>query len=441
VSEEAAEIRIAGPAGVRGEVAVPGDKSISHRAIILGALAQGETIVSNLSPGEDSARTLEAFRAMGVRIAARGSGIAVAGAGLRGLAEPAGPIDCGNSGTSMRLLAGVAAGQPFTTTLTGDSYLLRRPMRRIVDPLMAMGARIGGERGEGEEIRAPLVIAGPPGGAPLHPAEYHMPVASAQVKSAVLLAGLYARGRTVVIEPAPTRDHTERMLAAFGAEVAREGSRIAVTGGPRLRATRVDVPGDFSAAMFFLVAALITPGSEVRVRGVGVNPTRTGALDILRAMGADLAVADAGERGGEPVADLVARSSRLRAAQVRGDLVVRAIDEFPILAVAAAFAEGTTRIREAAELRTKETDRIEAMVAELARLGAHAVAVPDGMDIEGGAALTGARCGSHGDHRVAMALAVAALGARGETVIEGAGMVATSFPGFRETLGKVIVPR
>jgi 3-phosphoshikimate 1-carboxyvinyltransferase len=314
-------------------------------------------------------------------------------------------------------------------------------MRRIVDPLMAMGARIGGEHGEGEEIRAPLVIAGPPGGAPLHPAEYEMPMASAQVKSAVLLAGLYARGRTVVIEPAPTRDHTERMLAAFGADVAREGRRIAITGGPRLRGTRVDVPGDLSAAIFFLVAALITPDSEVRVRGVGVNPTRTGALDILRAMGADLAVADAGERGGEPVADLVARSSRLRATQVRGDVVARAIDEFPILAVAAAFAEGTTRIRDAAELRTKETDRIEAMVTELARLGARARAVPDGMDIEGGAPLTGARCDSHGDHRVAMALAVAALGARGETVIGGAGMVATSFPGFRDALGKVIVPR
>ena len=436
-----AEIRIEGPAALRGEITVPGDKSISHRAIILGALAEGETIVSNLSPGEDNARTIAALRAMGVRIAPRGSTIAVAGAGLRGLSEPAGPIDCGNSGTSMRLLAGVAAGQPFTTTLTGDRYLLRRPMRRIVDPLAAMGARIGGERGEGEEIRAPLVIAGPPGGGPLHPIDYELPVASAQVKSAILLAGLYARGRTSVTEFAPTRDHTERMLRAFGAEVTREGNRIAVTGEPRLRGTRVDVPGDLSAAVFFLVAALITPGSEVRVRGVGVNPTRTGALDILRAMGGDLEIEAAGERGGEPVADIVARSSRLRATDVRGELVARAIDEFPILAVAAAGAEGTTRVREAAELRTKEADRIEAMVTELRKLGVRARAVPDGMDIEGSAALTGARCSSHGDHRVAMALAVAALRARGETVIEGAEMVATSFPGFRETLDKLIVPR
>ncbi len=436
-----AEIRVKGPASVRGEIAVPGDKSISHRAIILGALAEGETIVSNLSSGEDKERTLDAFRAMGVRMLSGVTGVSIVGVGLHGLSEPAGPIDCGNSGTSMRLLAGVAAGQPFTTTLTGDRYLLRRPMRRIVDPLMAMGARIGGERGAGEEIRAPLVIAGPPGGAPLRPIEYEMPLASAQVKSAVLLAGLYARGRTTVIEPGPTRDHTERMLRTFGAEVTRAGNRITVTGGPRLRGTRVDVPGDFSAAAFFLVAALITPDSEVRVRGVGVNPTRTGALDILRAMGADLALVDAGERGGEPVADLVARSSRLRATEVRGELVVRAIDEFPVLAVAAACAEGTTRIREASELRTKETDRIEAMVAELAKLGVRARALPDGMDIEGGAALTGARCSSHGDHRVAMALAVAALRARGETLIEGADMVATSFPGFRETLDKVIVPR
>lgn len=439
MSGAAAEIRIAGPASLRGEIAVPGDKSISHRAVILGALAEGETLVSNLSPGEDNARTIEAFRAMGVRITPRGPEIAIAGAGVHGLAEPAGPIDCGNSGTSMRLLAGVAAGQPFTTTLTGDRYLLRRPMRRIVDPLMAMGARIGGDRGEGEEIRAPLVITGPPGGAPLHPIEIELTVASAQVKSAVLLAGLYARGRTAVIEPGPARDHTERMLRAFGAEVSREGDRIAVTGGPRLRGMRIDIPGDLSAAAFFLVAALITPGSELRVRGVGVNPTRTGALDILRAMGADLAVVNAGERGGEPVADLVARSSRLRATEVRGSLVVRAIDEFPILAVAAACAEGTTRIRDAAELRTKETDRIEAMVTELGKLGVRARAVPDGMDIEGGATLTGARCSSHGDHRVAMALAVAGLRARGETVIEGADMVATSFPGFREALDKVIV--
>ena len=441
MKEGADRLHVLGPATVRGEVEVPGDKSISHRAILLGALAEGETVITNLSPGEDNARTTEALRAMGVGIARRGAEVVVQGVGLRGLKPPPGPMDCGNSGTAMRLLAGVLAGQPFSATLTGDAYLRRRPMKRIVDPLTRMGARIDGERGDDGEIRAPLLISGRPGGEALDAIDATSPVASAQVKSAVLLAGLYATGRTSVTEPGPSRDHTERMLRAFGAEVRVEGRRVTVTGGPRLQARPIEVPGDLSAAAFFLVAALVTEESEIRVPRVGINPTRTGILDILRAMGADIQVIDQGEVGGEPIADLVARTSRLTAVDVGGDLVVRAIDEFPILALAAARARGTTRIRDAAELRTKETDRIAAMVEELGKLGVRARALPEGMDIEGGAPLEGAQCHSHGDHRVAMSLAVAGLAAKGETVIEGAGMIATSFPGFVGKLEQVMVPR
>jgi 3-phosphoshikimate 1-carboxyvinyltransferase len=305
-----------------------------------------------------------------------------------------------------------------------------------------MGARISGREapasGGAPEILPPLTIEGPGGGKGLRAIDYVSPVASAQVKSAVLLAGLFASGTTAVEEPDLSRDHTERMLAAFGAEIRREGRRVAVAGGSCLRGMPVEVPGDPSAAAFFLVAALVTSESEVRVRHVGVNPTRTGLLDILRAMGARIEILDAGEAGGEPVADLVARTSDLTAASIsESGLIVRAIDEFPILSVAAACAAGTTRIRNAGELRTKESDRLASMAAELAKFGVRTKVWPDGVDIEGGATLKGAHCSSHGDHRVAMSLAVAGLVAEGETVIEDASTVATSFPGFTEALASI----
>ncbi|MDP3939490.1 MAG: 3-phosphoshikimate 1-carboxyvinyltransferase [Deltaproteobacteria bacterium] len=440
-------LRVKGGAAIRGEVSVPGDKSISHRAIILGALAEGETRVTNLSPGEDNRRTVDAFRAMGVAIieeeSAQGSRVVrVTGAGLRGLRAPAAPIDCGNSGTAMRLLAGVLAGQPFESTLIGDASLSRRPMRRVAEPLRRMGAHVEGDGGEAGEVLPPLRIRGPAGGEALRAIDHVSPVASAQVKSAVLLAGLYAGGVTTVSEPAPSRDHTERMLAAFGAELRVEGPRVSLRGGPRLHGRTVEVPGDLSSAAFWLVAALVTPGGEVRVNRVGVNPTRTGVLDILRRMGAQIEVVAAGEAGGEPVADLIARGSDLSAVEITDpELVVRAIDEFPILCVAAARAKGVTRIRNAAELRAKESDRIAVMAAELGKLGVRVHALPDGVDIEGGGPLAGARCRSHGDHRVAMSLAVAALAAEGETVIEDSAMVATSYPGFAATLERLIAPR
>ena len=438
------QLRIRGGASVRGEVVVPGDKSISHRAIILGALAEGETRISNLAPGEDNRRTVDAFRAMGVTMDEKGDQITVRGVGLRGLRRPPGPIDCGNSGTAMRLLAGVLAGQSFETTLSGDASLSRRPMRRIVLPLREMGARIGGAtppQGGAGEITPPLQVAGSGAAGRLRAIRYRSPVASAQVKSAVLLAGLYADGVTWFEEPAASRDHTERMLTAFGAQCEREGLGVSVTGGPPLKGRPVKVPGDLSSAAFFLVAALVTPGSEVRIRGVGVNPTRTGVLDILLDMGAKIEISAAGEAGGEPVADIVARHGALRGVDVTDkSLVVRAIDEFPILCVAAAFARGVTRVRNAAELRAKESDRIATMAEELGKLGVRIRAVPDGVDIEGGHGLRGAGCRSHGDHRVAMSLAVAGLAAEGETVIEDAAMVATSYPGFAKTIENVTRP-
>lgn len=439
------QLRVRGGVSVRGEVVVPGDKSISHRAIILGALAEGETEISNLAPGEDNRRTVDAFRAMGVAIDEKGDQMIVRGAGLRGLRRPPGPIDCGNSGTAMRLLAGVLAGQSFEATLSGDASLSRRPMRRIVLPLREMGARIGGatpsQGGGAGEITPPLQVAGPEAGGRLRAIRYRSPVASAQVKSAVLLAGLFADGVTWFEEPEASRDHTERMLTAFGAQCEREGLGVSVRGGPSLKGRPVTIPGDLSSAAFFLVAALVTPGSEVRIRGVGVNPTRTGVLDILLAMGAKIEISAAGEAGGEPVADIVARHSVLTGVDVTDkSLVVRAIDEFPVLCVAAAFAKGVTRVRNAAELRAKESDRIATMAGELGKLGVRIRALPDGVDIEGGHGLRGARCRSHGDHRVAMSLAIAGLAAEGETVIEDAAMVATSYPGFAETIENVTRP-
>lgn len=406
-----------------GTIRVPGDKSVSHRSIILGSIASGKTSVSGFLEGEDALATMNIFRALGVRIDGPAAGeVTVHGVGPRGLRAPSGALDCGNSGTSMRLLAGLLAPQPFDSELTGDASLRKRPMRRVADPLAAMGARI--ETAEGG--RPPLRIRGNPA---LRGIDYAMPVASAQVKSALLLAGLYASGTTRVTEPAPTRDHTERMLAAFGYTVRRDGATVAVSGGGALHATEITVPADISSAAFFMVGATIAPQSDVTLRDVGVNPTRIGVIEILRLMGADLAVLDPRELGGEPVADIRVRSAELRGVEIPRELVPLAIDEFPALFVAAANARGRTVLRGADELRVKESDRIQVMADGLAAIGAQAEPTPDGMVIDGGA-YAGGVVDSRGDHRVAMAFAMAALRARATIVIRDCANVATSFPGF-----------
>ena len=417
---------VVAPGGrLSGCLRVPGDKSISHRSIMLGAIAEGITEVSGFLEGEDSLATLRAFRAMGVEIEGPEAGrVTIHGVGLHGLRPPDGPLDLGNSGTSMRLLAGLLAGQGFEVTLTGDASLSSRPMRRVTEPLARMGARIDTT----EAGTAPLVI---------HPVEklqgihYEMPVASAQVKSAVLLAGLYAEGETCVTEPAPTRDHTERMLTGMGHAVRRSGNRICLDGGGRLQATPIEVPADISSAAFFLVGASIAPGSEVVLEHVGINPTRDGVITILRRMGADITLENPREVGGEPVADLRVRSAPLHGIEIPEALVPLAIDEFPALFVAAACAEGETVLRGAEELRVKESDRIQVMADGLRVLGIDAEPTPDGIRIQGGR-LGGGEVLSHGDHRIAMAFAMAGLRAHGTIRILDCANVNTSFPGFVE---------
>ncbi|HZP56479.1 MAG TPA: 3-phosphoshikimate 1-carboxyvinyltransferase [Dehalococcoidia bacterium] len=415
---------------LRGTIAVPGDKSISHRAAILNALAGGEAVVHNFLPGDDCRSTLRVLQALGVDCALDEHDDApmlrVRGGGLHGLREPGDVLDCGNSGTTMRLLAGVLAGQPFHAVLTGDASLRTRPMARVTRPLAEMGARIDGR--EGGRL-APLAVRG--GG--LRGIHYRPPEPSAQVKSAVLLAGLYAEGETVVEEAAPTRDHTERMLAAMGARIAGEGGAVRLTPGVALAPLSMRVPNDISAAAFWMVAAAAHPDAEVRLTGVGLNPTRTGIIDALHEMGADLAIEEERIVGGEPVGDVVVRSSRLRGIEVAGDLVPRLIDEVPALAVAAACADGETIVRDAKELRVKESDRIATVAAELRRLGARVEERDDGMRIEGGT-LAGGAVASHGDHRLAMALAAAGLVARGPTRLSDAGAVTISYPDFWEHL-------
>ncbi len=416
---------------LRGEVSVPGDKSISHRSIMLGSLAEGTTQVSGFLMGEDNLSTWKAFAAMGVAIRQTGpDALEIDGVGLDGLAEPGDVIDCGNSGTTMRLMSGLMAGQNFFSVLTGDKYLRRRPMKRVVTPLAAMGARIWGRDG-GE--RAPLAIQG---GA-LNPITYASPVASAQVKSAVLLAGLSVDGETRVTEPHLSRDHSERMLTYFGADVRPFEGGVSLIGRPRLIAQNVVVPGDISSAAFFMVAGLITPGAELTIRNVGINPTRSGIIDILIAMGGQLELLNIREQSGEPVADVLVRHSRLKGIEISGDMVPRAIDEFPVISVAAALAEGTTTIRDAEELRVKETDRIAAMVSELGKLGAQVEARPDGMVITGVEQLNGGKVTSHGDHRIAMSMAVAALSAREDVTIDDAACTETSFPDFWALLNEI----
>ncbi|MGH7353906.1 MAG: 3-phosphoshikimate 1-carboxyvinyltransferase [Candidatus Rokuibacteriota bacterium] len=410
-----------------GHATVPGDKSISHRAALLGAIAEGATEINGYLEGEDCLRTIAAVEAMGADVTRKGPGhYRIVGAGLRGLTEPGDILDCGNSGTAARLLIGLLAGQPFCTFLTGDESMRRRPMGRVAEPLRRMGATIVG-RADG--TRLPLAVRG---AALLRAIEYAMPVASAQVKSAVLLAGLYADGPVTVIEPAPSRDHSEIMLAAFGARLISAERSVTLQPG-LLTGTTVRVPGDISSAAFMLVAAAIVGDARVTLDGVGVNPSRTGVLDVLEAMGVRVERSEE-PTAGEPIAALTVGTSALRGARVGGSLIPRLIDEVPALAVAAAVAAGPTEIADATELRVKESDRIAAIARQLGALGARIEERPDGMLVHGGARLRGARVQSGGDHRMAMALAVAGLVAEGETVVEDVACVATSFPDFAATL-------
>lgn len=406
-----------------GRLRVPGDKSISHRSIMLGSLAQGVTEVSGFLEGEDSLATLSAFRAMGVQIEGPDAGkVKIQGVGLHGLHAPADNLYLGNSGTSMRLMSGLLSGQSFNTTLTGDVSLSARPMNRVVEPLMSMGAAIEATTGG----TAPLQVQG---GRQLSGIDYVMPVASAQVKSSLLLAGLYASGTTCVSEPAPTRDHTERMLSGMGYSLQRQADRVCLQGGGTLRGIAIDIPADISSAAFFLVGASIAPGSELVLEHVGMNPTRTGIINILQRMGADITLLNERDVGSEPVADLLVRSAQLRGIDIPPELVPLAIDEFPVVFVAAACAQGRTVLTGAAELRVKESDRIQVMADGLQALGVDAQPTAEGMVIEGGK-IGGGCVDSHGDHRIAMAFSMAALRANADIEITDCANVNTSFPGF-----------
>ncbi len=409
------------PRKFAGEITPPGDKSISHRAVILGSLGRGKTVAGGFLASRDTLATANAFRSMGVGVEVDSGVVKIEGRGLFGLRAPRADIDAENSGTTARLLSGVLSAQSFSSTVTGDDSLRRRPMSRVTGPLRSMGAKI-----RTEQELLPLHITG----SKLRGIDYASPVASAQVKSAILLAGLYAAGRTSVTEPERTRDHTERMLRHFGVPLDVSGTRVTVSAAAEFAGAELEIPSDISSAAFFIVAALINPGSEIMVKNIGLNPLRTGVLDILGEMGADISVENRRECCGEPVGDLIARHSALRAVRIEGESVSRAIDELPVVSVAACFAEGETVISGAEELRVKETDRISAMTGELLKLGAKIRETPDGMVINGTGELFGARCSSRADHRVAMSLAVAATRARGETVIGNAGCVSISFPEF-----------
>lgn len=421
---------------LKGEVTVPPDKSISHRAAMVGAISDGVCVIRNFSPAGDPQSTLRGVESLGVDVERKEGEILIHGKGLSGLRQSSSALDAGNAGTMIRLLSGILAGQPFESTIGGDDYLNRRPMRRIMEPLRLMGASVNGV----DDQYPPLVIRGCN---PLQPITYELPVASAQVKSCVLLAGLHAEGRTSVIEPVATRDHTERMLRSAGIKVERHrlsdgaGFQISLVGGVSPRCREIVIPGDISAAAFFIVAASIMPRSEVVIRRVGLNPTRRGFIDILKRMGGRITVEQGDSDSVDPAGDIVVKTGRLSATRIAGDVIPNVIDELPILAVAATQARGETVIRDASELRTKETDRINATVENLRRMGARVGEMPDGLIIEGGHQLHGARIDSFGDHRIAMAFAVAGLVAEGETVIEGAEWADISFPGFFEALARL----
>ncbi len=419
---------------LQGRIRVPGDKSISHRALMLGALAQGETVIHGLLLGEDPRSTASCFRSMGAEISDLNTEeVRVRGIGLGNLVEPSNVLDAGNSGTTLRLMLGILASHPDRFfTVTGDSSLRSRPMSRVVKPLQQMGAQIWGRK---QNSLAPLAIQGQV----LKPIHYYSPIASAQVKSCILLAGLMTQGKTTVTEPALSRDHSERMLRAFGADltVDPETNSVTVTGQSQLQGQTVIVPGDISSAAFWLVAGAIVPGSDLTIENVGINPTRTGVLEILDRMGANITLENQREVAGEPVADLRVRHSQLKACEISGDVIPRLIDEIPILAVAAAFAEGTTIVKDAEELRVKESDRITIMATQLNQMGASVKELLDGMEITGGKPLKGADVDSYTDHRIAMSLAIAALNAAGTTTIHRAEAAAISYPDFTPTLKRI----
>ena len=420
---------------LQGTITVPGDKSISHRALMLGAIAKGETTIEGLLLGEDPRSTAKCFRAMGAEISELNTEkVVVKGIGLGNLQEPEDILDAGNSGTTLRLMLGLLASHPDRFfTVTGDNSLRSRPMSRVVKPLQQMGATIWGRQ---DNNLAPLAVKGQQ----LKPFHYHSPIASAQVKSCILLAGLMTEGKTTVTEPALSRDHSERMLQAFGAELAidPETNSVTITGQPELTGQHVIVPGDISSAAFWLVAAAIVPGSELVITNVGVNPTRTGILEALAMMEADITKENERIVAGEPVADLRVRHSKLKACTIGGSIIPRMIDEIPVLAVAAAVAEGTTVIKDAAELRVKESDRLAVMATELTKMGAKVNELPDGLEITGGKTLTGQEVDSYHDHRIAMSFAIAALAATGTTTIHRAEAASISYPNFVATLQQII---
>lgn len=413
---------------LHGAIDIPADKSISHRSVMFGSLAKGTTHIKNFLMGEDCLSTIDCFRKLGVQIEINGDEVTVHGKGLHGLTAPDEMLYCGNSGTTVRLISGILAGQAFETTLTGDASIQKRPMKRVMTPLRSMGAIIEGK----EDNFCPLHIKPHA----LTGTTYHSPVASAQVKSSILLAGLYADGPTSVIEPFISRDHTERMLTAFGAQIDREGTKVTIQPCEELYAADITVPGDISSAAFFMAAALITPDSELTIRNVGINPTRRGILDVFLEMGGDITCTNEKIIGGEPVCDLVVRSSKLHGVTIGGEIIPTLIDEIPALAVAALFAEGTTIINDASELRVKESNRIETLHSELTKMGAQITAKEDGLIIEGGHPLHKAVLESFHDHRIAMALTIAASQCSEASTLEHADCVSISFPNFFELLQK-----
>ena len=416
---------------LKGEIQVPGDKSISHRAVMLGSLANGTTRITGFLQGADCLSTISCFEKMGVSIENTGDTVLVHGRGMRGLEKPEGVLDCGNSGTTMRLISGILSAQDFDVTLTGDASIQKRPMKRIMDPLSRMGADIESLPGNG---CAPLYIQG----RPLTGIHYASPVASAQVKSSVLLAGLYADGETAVTEPSLSRDHTERMLGLFGADIASEGTTARITPARELFAADIQVPGDISSAAYFIAAGLIVPGSQILIKNVGINPTRAGILEVCRKMGGDIRMLNRNEGRGEPTADLLVTHSSLKGTVIEGDIIPTLIDELPVIAAMACFAEGETIIRDASELKVKESNRIAVMAQNLTAMGAQVQETDDGLRILGGRPLHGAVIDSHDDHRIAMTFAVAALCSQGETKIQGRECVNISYPAFYKDLGSLI---
>ncbi|WP_071459962.1 3-phosphoshikimate 1-carboxyvinyltransferase [Bacillus massilinigeriensis] len=413
--------------GLVGTIEVPGDKSISHRAVMFGAMAKGKTTVENFLPGEDCLSTISCFRKLGVHIQQEGTEVIIEGTGLKGFREPVEVLDVGNSGTTIRLLTGILAGRPFRTVLTGDDSIAKRPMTRVVEPLRLMGASIDGRK-SGEYT--PLSVRGDA----LKGIEYKLPIASAQVKSSILLAGLQAKGRTTVVEPEKTRDHTEKMIELFGGSVTSEGLTASVEGGQELSGTHVHVPGDISSAAFFLAAGCIVPGSDIELRNVGLNSTRTGILDVLERMGAEIVISPSNKGSGEPSGTIRVKYSELQGTVIEGAMIPRLIDEIPIISLIATQATGVTIVRDAKELKVKETNRIDTVVKELTKLGANIEATEDGMIITGGGMLHGGTVSSHGDHRIGMMLAIASLIANGEVYLEKCEAINVSYPRFFEHL-------